>query len=305
MNQLPRLILVILMSLGSGVHLAAQEQQVSLKLAKIVPVPQNLPARTLDELNKRRERLDAWRSGIKQKVEEFNALGPVKPGSAADDLRRRDLAKLASETAACSAAVKKFNADVEALVPSPPAGDPSAASWTGHWEVAENKKALAALSAFKDARLKEWVEQKAPKDRVPGTPSSLPPAASDMISANGTLLTFKNGFFDSRASDAKRENLLAFEAGKVLWSAGMTRKVDQDRSLENWFKDFLRANPGLVEELKAEQHQGEGLSELGDLADTQSQFAHVFRAKALGLGSKERQSALALFENKISPLLER
>ncbi|HRH97153.1 MAG TPA: hypothetical protein PLB55_14525 [Prosthecobacter sp.] len=305
MKQLPCLTFAVLMSLGSSVCLAAQEQQVSLKLAKIAPLPQNLPAAMLKALNKRRERLDTWRSDIKQKVEQFNTLGPVTPGSAADTLRRRDLEKLASETAACSIAVKKFNAELEALVASTSKNDPAASSGSRNWSAPENKKVLAALEAFKDAELREWIEHQAPKDRVPGTPSSLPPAASDMISANGTMLTFKDGFFDPRASDVKRENLLAFEAGKVLWAVNMTSKVEQGRSLEDWFKDFLHKNPGLVEEMKAARHQGEGLSDLGDLADTQSQFAHVFRAKALGLGSKERQLELTLFKNKISPLLKK
>ncbi|MDZ4404555.1 hypothetical protein [Prosthecobacter sp.] len=305
MKQFPCLILVLLMSLSTTAQLAAEEQQVSIKLAKIVPVPQSLPATLLNDLNKRHERLDTWRSGIKEKVEKFNALGSFKPGSTEDALRRRDLEKLAEEAKSCSIAVKKFNAEVEALTASPSTRDQAAASWSRQWNAAENKKVLTALEAFKDAKLREWIENKAPKDRVPGTPSSLPPAASDMISANGTMLTFKDGFFDQRASDTKRENLLAFEAGKVLWSANMTGKVDQSQSLEDWFKGFLRTNPGLVEELKAARHQGEGLSDLGDLADAQSQFAHVFRARALGLGSKERQSELNLFKNKISPLLEK
>lgn len=306
MKQFVCLNLVLLLSMGLTVLPAAAEQQVSIKLAKIVPLPQSLPATLLSDLNKRHERLDTWRSSIKEKVEKFNALGSFKPGSAEEILRRRDLEKLAEEAKSCSIAVKKFNAEVEALaVSSSTRNQPAASSWSGHWSAPDNKKVLAALESFKDAKLREWIENKASKDRVPGTSSSLPPAASDMISANGTMLTFKDGFFDPRASDTKRENLLAFEAGKVLWSANMTGRVDLSQSLEDWFKGFLRKNPGLVEEMKAARHQDEGLSDLGDLADTQSQFAHVFRAHALGLGSKERQSALNFFKNKIAPFLEK
>jgi hypothetical protein len=305
MKQIPCLAFAVLLSLGAGVLPAAEEQQVPLKLAKIAPLPENLPAGTLETLKKKRERLETWRAGIKKKVEEFNNLGPVQSGSAAESLRRRDLEKLASETAALSNAVKTFNAEVEILSGTLPASAPAMASDTRRWSAGETQKVTACLQAFKDTELKAWVEHQAPRDRVAGTPSSLPPAASDMISANGTRLTFKDGFFDPRATDTKRENLLAFEAGKVLWAARITSQVGQGRSLENWFTDYLHSHPGLDAELKATPHRGEALTDLGDLADPQSRFAHVFRATALGLGSPQRQSELTQFKNAIAPLLKK
>lgn len=89
------------------------DEQVAMKLAKIAPLTKIRSAAVLDHLTERRAQLEIMRAEVKQKVENFNALGPVKPGSAAEAKRRRDLAELAGAVKACTQEVTEFNTVVE------------------------------------------------------------------------------------------------------------------------------------------------------------------------------------------------
>ena len=109
-----RLSIVLLASMTSTVLLAAQQADVAVRLTKIATVPEDLPEAVRTELNQRRMRLDTVRSKIKQQVEEINALPSVPRGSAEAARRLRELQRLAREAEGCSAAVRQFNADVEA-----------------------------------------------------------------------------------------------------------------------------------------------------------------------------------------------
>lgn len=106
------LAFAVLFGAASSIGLRADEQ-VAMKLAKIAPLTKIRSAAVLGGLTERRERLEIMRSEVKQKVEKFNALGPVKPGSAAEKQRRRALEELAGAVKSCTQEVSLFNTEVE------------------------------------------------------------------------------------------------------------------------------------------------------------------------------------------------
>lgn len=119
------------------------------------------------------------------------------------------------------------------------------------------------------------------------------------ITANGSTLRFKNGFFSNNLTGAKRENLLAFEAGKVFWNTMRHKRVKAGGTLEQWFIGYSSRHSSIIADMKTAAHKNVGLSELGDI-DTASQFAYVFRARALQLN---KASDRLDFDEHVNPLL--
>ncbi|MBI4963710.1 MAG: hypothetical protein HY913_10590 [Desulfomonile tiedjei] len=179
---------------------------------------------------------------------------------------------------------------------------------------------------MKDEKLKNWIAENADFQRATNITHSpyvwgnkdkpsvggkttekrfvgIPPDKG--ITADGTVLKFKGHFFQN--NPAKRDNLIAFEAGKVFWNRMKDRAVGDGRSLGRWFSDELAGNNSAIKAMQAARHGGDDLSELDDW-DTASQFAYVFRAQALGLKkprhSGEWDEVIDEFRENVNPLLK-
>ena len=106
------------------------------------------------------------------------------------------------------------------------------------------------------------------------------------ISANDGTLRFKDGFFEER-NPARRENLVAFAAGKVFWNRMKSQRLADGQTLEAWFIAFSAANGSVIADMRLAKHNGDDLSAYGDLIDGPSQFGQVFRLNALQLAQPE------------------
>lgn len=293
-----RLVYLTVILLGLATTALAQDE-IEIELTKIYSVPKNIESAERSILQKRYESLKAEREPVKSEVLQINSSSPVEKSSSAYTQRRERLQELATVGQRLSAKIKTFNADV-AIASSPE-------SWIGQWLPDERQKTATIFQAIADPACRTWLERRAPKGRVAGTPSGLPggPSASDLISANDGVLRIKTPFFDPRISDPERENLVAFEAGKVFWTVHANTKVNGDQTLEKWFTEFSEHNRDLISKLKATPYNGYHLEALGDLADPQSEFGHVFRGQAFGLIDKKGQTQAEAFQKRILPLLLR
>lgn len=174
--------------------------------------------------------------------------------------------------------------------------------WTGKWDKTERGAVTNALKGFQDTELKNWITRNVHFDRF--TRDNFSP-----ITANESTLRFKAGFFSSDLTDDGRESLLAFEAGKVFWNEMKSKAVKPGgETLEHWFANY--GHSSVTEEMKAAPHNKSKLSGLGDL-DTPSQFAYIFRAKAIKLDKPSDPSArqrwdavIHDFDTHIGPLLK-
>ncbi|MBI2296297.1 MAG: hypothetical protein HYU76_09770, partial [Betaproteobacteria bacterium] len=83
--------------------------------------------------------------------------------------------------------------------------------WTGNWDEKEKKLVNDALRGLKDGNLRNWITASAQLNRFKDN-------AFSPLTASGSVLRFKDGFFLGDITVANRENLIAFEAGKVFWN---------------------------------------------------------------------------------------
>jgi hypothetical protein len=146
------------------------------------------------------------------------------------------------------------------------------ASWSGNWDKTEKTSAQHALGRFMDATLRNWIAANVQFKRVA-------PDGVSALSVAGSQLRFKDGFFASSKTDAGRENLLAFEAGKAYWETMKDKPDEAGKTLQSWFMDLPAS---MFSSMKNAKHGGESLAWVAD-PDSASQFSHVFRAQALQL----------------------
>jgi hypothetical protein len=175
------------------------------------------------------------------------------------------------------------------------------------WQAEKNIVAMAkdALQAFKDQGLKNWVVKNV------GIEIRTGPGQQDRISpwAGNFKLIFTKRFLTETA--AMRENLMAFEAGKVLWVSMIDKSVGRDELLKTWFANFFTDHQAIIEDMHAAKHQNEGLSDIGVVDppwDSGSTFGYIFRAQALQLpegqeAQPEWKKAIREFQAHINPLL--
>jgi len=198
------------------------------------------------------------------------------------------------------ALVERFNARFEQALarvqpPKPPSG-----SFSGSWNDGDRRVVAESLRALKDADLQAWLSGRAEKNRYKADNFS-------PITANGTTLRIKDGFFQE--PKARRENLLAFEGGKVFWNAMKDQRLPDGATLESWFIQYASAHLGAIGEMKGAKHDGVDFSGLGDF-DTTSQFAYVFRTQALQIarpagrtGQEEWDRMTREFRSRVLPLV--
>jgi hypothetical protein len=156
------------------------------------------------------------------------------------------------------------------------------ANWSGNWDTKEKGLAHSALRGLKDERLKNWISVNVQFNRFKDNNFS-------PLTAFDSTLRFKDDFFSGVTTDPRRENLIAFEAGKVFWIGMKDRPVEGFRSLEAWFIHSVSGSSAIFD-MKEAKHRNDGFSSLGDI-DTASQFAYIFRAQALRLSKPKGQKA--------------
>jgi len=171
---------------------------------------------------------------------------------------------------------------------------PEVANWSGKWENKEKEFVRSALSRVKDSKIRDWIAANVRFELRddPGQQGMVSPWAG-----NGTLV-FNNYFFSKDITNAGRENLIAFEAGKALW----INKVEGNPTLQDWFSQYSDDHQSTIRRLASAKHQGEDLSFIyDDPQETSSAFGYVFRAQALGL--QLDKTVQHEFEVRIAPLL--
>jgi hypothetical protein len=144
----------------------------------------------------------------------------------------------------------------------------------GNW-INENQKILAreALSRVKDQDLRNWIAANVSFERWHRSDGGA-------VSANGLELKFRNKFFDRKTSDDRRDNLLAWEAGKVFLTAWQNTPLPEGGTLGTWFGGYSGGHATVIRDMRAVNHGKDNLNWVAD-PDTFAAFADVFRAEAL------------------------
>ena len=239
--------------------------------------------------------------GDAQLSERFKALLAEKydevaaseaPDSAFIEILARTFARLEGET---PSAIKRQSVLSQVQPPKT-----RAARFTGNWNDIEKQLVNDSLRGLKDGDLRNWIATKAELNRFKA--NNFGP-----LTANGSTLRLKDGFFQEQP--ARRENLIAFEAGKVFWNSMKDRRLADGSTLESWFIRYSGRHGSVIADMKVAKHKGDNFSGLGDI-DTPSQFGYMFRALALqltrpaGRGTKQEwDSVVNEFRNRINPLL--
>lgn len=149
------------------------------------------------------------------------------------------------------------------------------AQWVNTWQSADHDVARAALRGIQNEDLMVWMAAHVEFGRFADDHVS-------PLSAAGSMLRFKDSYFDARTPPAQRENLLAFEGGKVFYETMKNVQIGDGRTFERWFLGFYPSRSSVISEMSTTSHRGQPLG-TSDLIDAHSAFAHLFRAEALAL----------------------
>lgn len=177
----------------------------------------------------------------------------------------------------------------------PESNSPDVANWSGNWDKKEKELVRSALSRLKDKKIRDWIAANVRFELRDD------PGQQDMISpwAGNATLIFNNYFFSRGSTNARRENLIAFEAGKAFW----LNKVVGNRTFNAWFSKYSADHLSLIRRLVNAKHQQEDMSFIyDDPQESSSAFGYVFRAQALGL--QLDKTAQNEFEVRIAPFLQ-
>jgi predicted nucleic acid-binding Zn-ribbon protein len=177
----------------------------------------------------------------------------------------------------------RFEKALTEVVTSAPKG-----GWTGTWADHDRVVVNQALQGWKDERLRAWLAENAQLNRF--TKDTFSP-----ITASGSELRFKDGFFSEQLRGARRENLLAFEAGKVFWNTMKDQPIGEGRTLETWFANYATEHDSVIQDMRGAKHLSEDLAWVTDY-DTASQFAYIFRAQTIELERPAAQNARQQWE---------
>lgn len=149
------------------------------------------------------------------------------------------------------------------------------ANWASNWRSEDRDVATAALRGLKDATLRDWMAAHVQFGRFPDDNVS-------PLSASGAMLRFKDVYFAQSTPPAQRENLLAFEGGKVFYETMKDVRLEDGRTFERWFLGYYPAHTSVIADMSAARHGGQPLG-TSDFVDAHSAFGHLFRAQALEL----------------------
>lgn len=149
------------------------------------------------------------------------------------------------------------------------------ANWASDWRSEDRVVVVDVLRGMKDAELMDWMATHVQFGRFPDDNVS-------PLSASGAMLRFKDVYFDRRTSPAQRENLLAFEGGKVFYETMKEVSLEDGRTFERWFLGYYPAHSSVISDMSEARHEGQPLGTT-DFVDAHSAFGHLFRAQALEL----------------------
>jgi hypothetical protein len=203
------------------------------------------------------------------------------------------------------AALDRFNTRLEQALSKAQKPTPPTTGFTGNWNPSDMKIFDASLKEVKDADLKNWIATTAGKDRF--TADNFSP-----ITASGSTIRFKNGFFDTNTTTATRVNLLVFEGGKVFWTTMQDKPLTSGETMGTWFVTYSGNHLSIIQSMREATYLNENLTKIHDFEDAHSTFGQVFRAVALQLsppaGSDAKQQiewndVVSTFSAHIDPLL--
>jgi hypothetical protein len=176
----------------------------------------------------------------------------------------------------CTAMPTRPSDDESSSEPTPVASTPqNASNWASNWRSEDRAVVVGALRGMKDVKLKDWMAANVQFGRFPDDNVS-------PLSASGSMLRFKDAFFAQRTSPAQRENLLAFEGGKVFYAMMKDVPMDGGQTFERWFMGYYPAHSSVISDMSDAKHNGQPMG-TSDLIDAHSAFGHLFRAQALEL----------------------
>lgn len=176
------------------------------------------------------------------------------------------------------------------------------ANWSGKWDENEKKLVNNTLRGLKDGKLRNWIAANVQFNR--SKPDGVSP-----LSVNGSVLNFKDDFF-TKSTNAKRENLIAFEAGKAFWNSMKDKPVGEGKTLETWFIGYYGGHFSAIGDMHTAKHGNEDLPTT-DRLDAPSSFAHIFRAQVLQMNrpkepkaQQEWNTVIREFRRRIDQLLQ-
>lgn len=149
------------------------------------------------------------------------------------------------------------------------------ANWSANWGTTDAGLAKVALGGFEDAGLMNWLAAHANFGRYPDDGTS-------PLSVSGSTLRFKDRFFAAGTSPAQRENLVAFEGGKLFYNRMKDTPLQGGGTLGSWFRGYYGGHTSIIEEMMDTKHGDEAVHTT-DFYDEHSRFASVFRSQALQL----------------------
>jgi hypothetical protein len=165
--------------------------------------------------------------------------------------------------------------------------------WSGNWKLEEQELVHNTLRRLKDKTIRDWITVNVlfEFNDDPGQQKISPWAG------NATLV-FTKDFFSRVKTNAGRDNLIAFEAGKAFWN----NKMAGNQTVVTWFSNYSVDHSSLISNLKNAELQKD-LSFIKDPpGEVPSAFGYVFGAQALGLQLDE--TAQNEFKVRIAPLLQ-
>jgi len=180
----------------------------------------------------------------------------------------------------------------------------------------------AAIDAIKDQRIKNWINKNVKFEFLDVSQQEshlMPPLQRDMPSpwAGDSKLIFTRSFLAE--SVPMRENLIAFEAGKVFYANMKNKPVGEGKTLSQWFAGFASEHADAIQNMKDAKNQTGGIPTEGlgtvMIADPAwegtSAFGYIFRAQALQLekpkdkkAQEEWDKTVSEFQKNINPLLQ-
>jgi hypothetical protein len=193
------------------------------------------------------------------------------------------------------------------------------------WKPEEKEMVYALLNRLKPGPLRDWIGANIVFNRADISASpNLPISSNDMISMSGSTLNFKNSFFSvSEVKDidggkikgeglnARRESLVAFEAGKAFYDTMENAPVGDGKNLSGWTDDYRGKQGSTISAMRTAQYRKDNFAgATNDVAKNHDVFGYLFRAELLKLDKPKEQAAqqkwdaaIRDFDKQIRPLL--
>ncbi|MDD5156015.1 MAG: hypothetical protein PHF11_06010 [Candidatus Omnitrophica bacterium] len=170
------------------------------------------------------------------------------------------------------------------------------AAWKGNKSALITKIAQDTIRAFKNQEISAWVLKNVYLEirTDPGQQGQLCPWAS------GSNLIFTEDFL--KETKAVRDNLIAFEAGKVFFTIMKDELLKDGRTLEAWFSEYSPKYNSVIEKMKENMQEAMNQKIFDPAGEWPSAFGYIFRTQALQL--KGWNQAIREFRTQFDPLIK-